>query len=44
MGGGPIIELREGEAFLIGIHSFGHKRTGDKGGIKLTKTIKSRYN
>lgn len=42
VGGGPIVEIKDGEAFIVGIHSFGFKN-GEKGGIKLTKTIKTAF-
>jgi hypothetical protein len=44
MGGGPIIEIKNGEAFLVGLHSFGLRNAGEKGGIKLTGAIKSEFN
>jgi hypothetical protein len=35
VGGGPVLEERNGEWFVVGLHSYGHKERNEKAGVRL---------
>lgn len=44
IGGGPIVEVKDGQLYVIGLHSFAHKNVVEKGGIKFSNNTKNTIN